>query len=371
MPSPVNSRPTPSTLAGRQVGQPVSAAHGRRWAQEINHLRAYAVPPVIAQAWDYAAGASGTYDVWLLYRRTPGVMVLRVALRLDTNQIGGATVYGGTLAISYGTDPTSLTSATMIGPSSVFNGVANVSAPSPRISTRETHVAYVDVSSWSTSAVIAVRVRLVAASATNGQYDVNVSEVPLPTVDPVGDPTNEAGVNESEFDYRNRIYQGLAGTRGMLRVFSELDAARSQVRRHIGIARRSDLAYSVNSLTNTDLASGGVWHTRARRLYDSSTANRYTFAVLYSYDPTYATLTNSYVRVTAAAISGSSVTSTLQLTDTGGALALGTVAATVPCDGTDQIAALTFDARTSNTNGVSTTSDAVTVYALALIEDET
>lgn len=371
MPTPVNARPTPSTLAGRQVGQPVSAAHGRRWAQEVNHLRAYAVPPVVSQAWDYAAGASGTYDVWFLYRRTPGVQVLRLALRLDTNQIGGATVNGGTLAIHYGTDPTSLTAATVIGPSTPFDGSRTISAPSPRVSTRETHVAYVDVSSWSTSAVIAVRVRFVAASATNGQYDINVSEVPLPTVDPVGDPTTEAGVNESEFDYRNRIYQGVAGTRGMLRVFSELDAARTQVRRHIGISRRSDLAYTINSLVATDLTGGGIWHARARRLYDSATANAYKLAVLYAFDPTYSTLTNSYVRVTAAAVSGSSVTSTFQLADTGGALALGTASATIPCDGTDQIAALTFDARTSNTNGVSTTSDPVTVYALALIEDET
>jgi len=45
MPSPVNPRPSPARLAARRTGVAVSAAHGRRWAQELNFLRAYAVQP--------------------------------------------------------------------------------------------------------------------------------------------------------------------------------------------------------------------------------------------------------------------------------------------------------------------------------------
>lgn len=381
MATPVNARPSPSRLSARQVGVALSSAHGRHWAQEISHLRAYAVPHVADLSFKSLLGG-GDHFVCLAYRRTPGVKVLRVTARLRPTAAAAAS---GTLSLRIGATPVAALAAgyeVPLGPSDqAWDGARSILSDAVTSRVRPEFVGYFDVSSWSTSAIT---VLLVSFSPLVGACDlssVSVREVPLADVNPVSDAANEAGCNEAEADFRNRIYEGIAASTGLKRVWSELDAARSNVRRHLQIAARTVDAFSRNSLTLGALTwSAGIgatydpiWYVRARSLYGSSVANAVKFSAIYAYDPTYATLTNSKIRVTLdTTATGGATTSTydLPLTDTGGFLALGSVTAAIPCDGTDQRCAVTFSAQTSNTNGGSTTNDPCTIYCLALIEEE-
>lgn len=380
MPSPVNARPSPARLSARQVGVAVSSAHGRYAAQELNHLRAYAVPNVADVTFKVLHGGGG-HNVYLLYRRTPGVKVIRVTAKLLPN--GAST---GTLSLRQGASPGLALAAsveTPLGPSDqAWDGTATIKTVSQTSRTLLEVVGYFDVSSWSTSALTVLYVSFATSAGTCDLHSVAVREVPLADVNPVGDAANEAGCNESEADFRNRIYEGVAASTGQKRVWSELDAARTSVRRHLQIAGRTVDAFSRNSLTLGALTwSGGIgatydpiFYTRARALYGSAVTNAVKFSAIYAYDPTYATLTNSKIRVTLDTTAcGGATTATydIALTDTNGFYALGSVTAAIPTDGTDQRCAVTFSAQTRSDNGGLSANDACTIVTLALIEEET
>jgi len=382
MPSPVNSRPSPSRLSAHHVGTGVSSAHGRHWAQELTHLRAYAVPHVADLSFKSLLGGSDHF-VYLVYRRTPGVKVIRVTARLLPTT---AAAVSGTLSLRIGATPVAALAAgyeTPLGPSDqAWDGASTILSDAVTSRILPEYVAYFDVSSWSTSAIT---VLLVAFSPLSGSCDLNsvsVREVPLADVDPSGDASNEAGCNEAEIDFRNRIFSDGSTNTGLVRLWDQLDAARSSVRRHMQIAGRSVDAFSRNSLTLGALTwSAGIgatydpiWYVRARSLYGSAVTNAVKFSAIYAYDPTYATLTNSKIRVTLDTTAcGGATTSTydIALTDTNGFYALGSVTAAIPTDGTDQRCAVTFSAQTRSDNGGGLTAvDELRVLTLALIEEE-
>jgi len=384
MPSPVNPRPSPARLAARRTGVAVSAAHGRRWAQELNFLRAHAVQSVASFTIAQPSVALTPQDLWFVYRRTPGVEVLRIGLRLRATSSATATV-----SVDYGTNPSSLTSATslLLSPSPAFDGLRLVSAPTTRLRTSGDELAFLDVRGFDPANIYCVRVRITDVSvAIPVPLTLAVHEVMLATVDPVGDPTGP-GLNESEFDYRNRVYAGVVGSTsgGLLRVWDELETARSASRRHLQIGAHSSAPFERDDVTEGQLdwkyenpldTFDPVFLARSRRLraLTGTQFNTYKFAAIYSYDPTHAGLTDSYLkcRVDSTNNGGSSVASyVLQLADTGGALAIGTVTATLSWDAPDQLCEVTFKARTANDNGGAPVSDPVYVYSLALIEDET
>lgn len=391
MPSPVNPRPTPATLASLQVGKPVSSAHGRRAAQELNYLRAHAVQAIGEAQFPQALGASTSASAYLLYRKTPGVVALRVCAKFHHGDVPDS--LGGylRLAVAAGSSPNTFTTLPDPSPTPIANFIGTVSdlwtastfqsLPNADLREHEEHVAFVDVSAFDEAETYVVRITYTAEDSSNdGLWSWSLHEVPLATVDPVAAPTTEPGVNEAEPDSRNRIYQGTSGGKGgLLRVWSELDAARSEVRRHAQTGRyctrNSTSLGALEWQGSTGYGSGNdpKFVVRARKLYAAGTTNAVAFKALYVYDPTYATLTNSKLRVTVDSTPFGGATTTtfdLPLTDSGTNFALGSVAASLPTDGTGQLCEVTFSAQTSNTDGVSTTSDPVLVFALALIEDE-
>lgn len=388
MPSPVNPRPTPSTLAGRRVGVAVSSAHGRRWAQELNYLRAHAVQCIGEAHYPIPRTSSPTYDANLLYQRTPGVMALRVCVKLHHGDTGSSS--GGHVRIAVGTDPNALTTlpdpsptpiAAFIGVEPpVFTSSSFLSLPNERLREHEEHIAFIDVSEFDPASVYVIRLRYTSdGTATDGPWSFSLHEVALATVDPVADPTAEPGFNEAEPDSRNRLRQGVSGVNGVLRLWSELDVARSQVRRHIAVSRsgtRADASYGALVWGAELVVSDPVFLARARRLYDPAVAgNSAKLWVLYAFNATYAGLSDAKIKITfdTTAVGGATTASyEFQLTDTGSNLAVGSVDVTLPCDGTDQLVEFTISAKTQSDNGGGGTSvDTLTVLALALIEDET
>jgi hypothetical protein len=371
----------------------VSAAHGRRWAQEVNFNRAFAVQSVGSLSYALPHTTSGPTDYPLLYRRTPGVQVLRLTVQFHPYNLYGGTSTTGTLQVLVGTTHAGVATATLAGQGEIgpFGGVQTFPLPSFAQRVADEWTCDVDVSALSTSStyVVVLRFTPTTTGQRNGIARVSSLEVPLADTAPTADPlsTGEPGLNEAEADVRNRIYAGSAtSVGGMARLVSEMDRARSAARRHlqVGFPMTTALAPWRNNTVNGALtwgaeinAIGSTWdptfQMRARRLYAASTGNRYRFWALYRYAPTYSGLTGSFATVVASTLATGGATTqsaTAPLANTAGAWALTSTTIDVPCDGTDQIAEITFSAATANTDGVTTTSDPVYLAALALIEEE-
>ncbi len=386
MPSPVPTRPSPVRLLSRAVGVAVSSAHGRRAAQELNFLRAHAVQCIADHQFHSVTTCSPTSSVDSFYRRTPGVNALRVTVKLHH---AGAGSTGGTLKVSVGTNPAALTdlvAADYLGTNPpMYTSTTPVSLPNARLRTHEEHTAFIDVTGLDPADTNIVRVLYTAATnpTSDGQWSVSLHEVALSTVDPAADPTDEAGVNEAEFDFRNRVYGGVVGsTGGLVRVWGELDVARSEVRRHIQIAARpnhywyrANAAYgALNWNAGLGTTYDPVLRVRARALYGSTVNNTVRLVALYLFNATYTGLTGAKLKVTvSSANTGGATTASyeLQLADTGSAYAVGSVLATLPTDGTDQDCEVSFTAKTqSDDGGGGTAVDELRILALALIEEE-
>lgn len=391
MASPIPQRPTPSQLASRRVGAPLSAAHGRRWAQEANFNRAFAVPSVACMGFATPHTTSGATDYCLIYRRTPGIQVLRVTVQFHPFDLYGGSSTTGTLSVLVGTTHAGATAATLSGQGELgaFGGSQTFPLPSFKQRVADEWTTDVDVSALSTSNtyVVVLRFTPTTTGQRNGLARVTAIEVPLADTAPTADPlsTGEPGLNEAEPDVRNRVYAGSAtAVGGMARLVSEMDRARSSVRRHMQVCvPMSDSAWR-NNTVNGALTWGSeinavgstwdpTWRIRARRLYEAGSTNRYRFWALYRYAPTYSGVAGSFATVVASTLATGGATTqsaTAALVATSGAWLLASTTIDVPTDGTNQLVDITFSAATANTDGVTTTSDPAYFAALALIEEE-
>jgi len=390
--SPVPQRPTPARLLSRRVGRPLSASHGRRWAQEVNFNLCFATQNVASYASTVIHPIASTgEDVAVLYRRSPSVRVLRVSIALHPSTTGINAPTRGTLSLWYGTSLSALTRVALVGDGDTgpLGGVLPVALPVQLMRVHDDWVVDIDVSAWPTSSTHVLLVRFTPQydTAPGGIARVTVVECPLADTSPVAAPltTGEPGLNESEADPRNRIYAGNAtSVGGTARMFREMDRARTEVRRHLQVtAPLGTYSHYRNGTTIGALywsdATGiaDTWDPtfvlRARKLYGSTGANRYRAWVVYRYQPTYSDVTLSFVRVTVStAATGGATTNTadIPVVDTGAGYALASALVDVPCDGTNGLARATFAARTSNTDGVNTTSDLLRIGSIALIEEE-
>lgn len=403
MPTYVPQRPVASLLRSRRTGAAVSSAHGRRWAQSINHLRGWAVQPVGSWAY-HPHTTNGATDYYAIYRRTPGVELLRVAVRLHAN-VGGSTNRTASLGITAGTTVAGLSAVSYVGstPTSLDGSTA---VPLPYASARQCpeYVAYVDVSGFSVGSYYVIRLRYTPASngGHNGVRTWSLHECPRSTLDVVGDPTTEPGLDDAWPDVRNRIHTGTTGTAsGLLRLASEIDVARTQHRRHLqincpatnatypsttlyAIAGTPATYWTANSTTEAALnwrvppGQDLLLRHRPRKLYQSTPGNNYRFLAIYAFNPAWADFTNSYLRVrSSSANTGGAITTNtnLALTNTGAltTFVLGSVGAHgTSIDGTTPFAPIeevSFAARTAD-NPVTTSSE-LRVVALAIIEEET
>lgn len=403
MPSYVPQRPVPALLRSRQTGAAVSSAHGRRWAQSLNHLRGWAVEPVCSNSY-FPQTTTGACDYWAIYKRTPGVEVLRVSIRLHANLAGGGVNRKCTLSIAAGTTVAGVSGVSYVGATPSFLD-GTTESPVPWLQGRQAPelTAYIDVSGFTIGSLYVIRLRYTpnANGGYNGVRTFALHECPRSTLDLVADPTNEPGLDEAEPDIRNRIRAGTTGTNGgMVRLASEIDIARTQHRRHLQISCPSSGVYTnyspfssmggvscywtVNSTTETNpnyRAPAGqdiLLRSRPRKLYQSTPGNNYRFAAIYAFNPGWADFTNSYLRVRSDSTNtgGAGTTNTnLALTNTGAltTFVLGSVGGHGQrIDGSSPFAPIeetSFGARTAD-NPV-TTSAECRILCLALIEEET
>lgn len=354
----VPSQPTPARLARLAVGQPVSSAHGSRWAQDLAFLEAYALPPVAAATLPQTSATSPS-TLRVAYARSPGCQLLLVRVQQHPRAAIGArstitaTLTGATWYVANGLD-----------------GTAELNAPPhDRRDEGGVVVGYLDVSGVTAGTV--QDLAIVTANVADNPYglrEVLVAELPVAAVDPVGAPTTEVGVDGAWPSRDNPLYDGATDqARGFVRLWDRLDAARTKVRRHWQVCALEDTAGAF-SCTATG-AFGSVvfrpttgadpaWRLRARALWgaSASTPNRYTFRVRYR-------TANAGGTVKIRPVFNGVAGATLSVGGTTSWTAA-TVTVEVPTDGTDQEVTIRFEAMTDATAGT------LYISQLALIEDE-
>lgn len=370
MSTPVPDHPEAAQLRRFGVGRPVSTAHGRRWAQELAYLLAYNVPSVysgVVTGDDTGIGAHGTH---LAYRRSPGVRVLYVGVELANGPPGSYTT-GYVQGVPTGNVDV-FVNGSAFGGGALESGLGDISNPiqAPHFSVRNPPIyeAYLDVSALSTAAVQRLTFSWGTSSSHSGIYRLHVAEVPLLDVDPNGAPTTEPGISASWATPEGRLVDSTPDQgEGFERIYAQLDAARSQVRRHLQVVTpevAGSAAYTMMRPANATLVGNLAWRgtagltaqrkffMRARRLYAATVGNAYTVWLRYQAPAggTFRVLAN-----------GVATDLTLPTAATYGQFS---GAVSIPCNGTDQDVELEFLAANASTT------DPLLISTIALVENE-
>jgi hypothetical protein len=374
--------PPQARASSLAVGAPASATGAAVLAGSAAYLSGRVTHPLCACS-DLPAHGGGA-DLFVAYRRRPGIEALRVVVEMAR---GAAATSRSTaeLALHAGSGSVAWHQGAGSPLHGGLDGAAELPAPSTRLADYPRFVGWLDVAALPTSETVILRVTSAQVGATggNGAGSLSLLEVPVPSLDPAGAPTAEPGVDAGWAQSGNAIVDGSAGSpRGAGRLLRALDLARTACPRHWQITAptsdpmiRDDLAMgplSASSATFDDLVP--PFRVRARRLRSPSVSNAVRFGAVYRYAPTYSGLADARIRMAATTIGLGGATlaqADIPLSDTGSTWTHASVAASWPCDGTGQQVELSFGAQTANTDGVSTTSDPVEIALLYVVEDET
>lgn len=359
MPVNVPQQPGPQRLRSMAVANPISAGHGDRWAQCLNYLLAYCVEAVGSSYVSADIGGIGhTNRVSYLYSRSPGVKVLLVAVRLaDANP-------GTRIKVTV-----SLPGAVWVtGQINGLDGSVDLSPPDGLSVRVNPIIGLLDVSGVTANIIKELRFDYSETTAGQGLQWVHAAEVPLADLDPLSYPLIEVGAIEPTT--RDRIVDGSASVgQGFDRVISQLDLARTQVKRHMQLATVQDtsLSWFTTSLTNQSInwrQVGGsydiVFRSRVRRLYDINSSNQMTWGVIYR---TTDAITGgvAYLKVTPVGLGSTTYTLTLPATTT---WTIASMSVAAPVNGTSQVCEF-------NVHGLINTSPKTLYLATsAIIENE-
>lgn len=373
MPIPVPSRPAPDELLRYRVNQPASSMHWRTMAQQLNFLRAYCVEPYasvnyVEPSAEFAAASTINYPILFIPSR--GAKLARVQFETQNH------THGNRFQFSAAT--VDAAAATFIaGSSESFTGDIVASAMNERL--RKTNFGYLDVSSYSTTAVHELLLTLTCTEAQKGLASLSVVECPQSMIDPNGNASTEPGVNEAWPDARNRLYEGGSTTgAGTQRFLNEATWARTRMRRHWQIATHESAGYTwlraaasvgfgqLNYQGSVGTAYDPYHYMRTARR-SSAVYNYYKLHARYKWGGAAGT---ALIRVTCETSEDnwntilSTTTGTINIVNTAGAYTVGSSTSFgVPIDGAGQRVRLSFGA-------ISDGSD-LDITNLALIEEET
>lgn len=277
MPLPIpDDHHSPIALRGACAGLPVSAMHALQHTNSLARRLGRTVHYVAAGSTTTAGGGVTTVTK-VAYRRSPGVQVLLVEIELWQSSVSNPRAHV-TASIVGGSAPRIVT----LGASTDLDGTTDIQ-PAAQYSRKRTmgvYRAWFDVSGLSTTTTYEVTVsHNDYASTSQGIRHLTVSEVPMASFDPVGDPANEMGIDPAWTAAGNDLYEGSAtgaGGRGFDRMVDQQDKARTLLRRYVQIFTRQDTlaTYGTNSTSFTNLIGGtGTFRTRVRRLRKNTVAN--------------------------------------------------------------------------------------------------
>ena len=367
MPAYVPDRPPIHELQAHRVGRPASHRHGRVWQDTVHFLLGYSLPIVASTSIATQPSASPA-DVVFAYKRSPGARALLVKIELHDPTTAGDSCSVNVTRVSGGTTYLPTTNPQ----DGDLRGLVVLAPQKGRFSDRRQYIDVLDVSGLTIGALEWIRIRWTdgPSTGTKGISKVTVFEVPRANI---AVDVDDAGVDGGWPFTGNGLYDGTPSTLdGFQRLASEIDRARTMVRRHMqwltveALADAWQCGASVGAFAAVTFGRStqpGFW-TRARRLRTVGTNNRYKLVCRYSTDHASA---GGQLRVTATSrTTATAVTTTLTLAASGVGtfVASGEQAGTIPCDGTDQDVRITFDFKTDAGANLR-------ISEIALIEDET
>ncbi len=358
MPYPTPDKPTPALLRRLDVGQVVSADHGRRWGDEEAFGLAYDLE-CVADIDLPDVGVTSPTTIKIPYRKSYAARALKITVEMWATAIAAES----TVEIKHSEIGTSV----WCGPSQ-FDGVALLGSEPLGYRLHGVNVAWFDLKSVTYGALFDVEI-LVTGGV--GISHVNLCEVPLADIDPVSEPNIEPSVNGAWPNVGNQLTDGGASDPyGFPRLMDEMELARTEVRRHISWAAPqdvglcavvTDVAFSATSILwrqdgNWSASYAPTFYMRARRLFDTATPNTYELVVWYM---TTDAFQDGTIRIVVNGANTDNV-----LTASNGVWLLKTVAVTVPTSTTAQQVAFSYQAKIAG--------GGQTLYlaAISLIENE-
>lgn len=312
-------------------GSPVSIGHGLAWVDWLGHLLAYlGVMPIVSAYLPYLNNNTAppiTYP--LLYVRTPAARSLFVELLIAG---GGDNAFASVeVTASSGT----LGWIVQAG----LDGTTDLATSS--VNTRRERVvrAYIDVTGLPVGELVELDITITDGTNISGTYyiagirRITAWEVPLAATGPVGDPEGEVGIDASWMDPSQPIIEGADDeARGIKRIVSQLELARTGWRRHFQSPRPDDGTSDLAPYTDsTDFVHVGRIRLRAQRLRADGSPDQYAFAVVYKTDDG---TTELEMRVTV--IDTGDNFDFIFPASTSRTFAIGDGLVPIPCDTTDQ-----------------------------------
>lgn len=274
MPLPVAHHHSPIPLRSACIGQPVGAMHTLHHVDTLTFLLGR-VGHVVGSTSVSAASAGTSTTTKIAYRRSPGAQVLCVEIELRATTGAYARV---TASIVGGTAPRIPDGTDLLG-GHLLDGTHDVACDPAYTRHRNAYRCFFDVSGLSTGTTVEVTVNHNDyASLSSGVRRITAVEIPLVSMDPVGDPATEMGIDGAWPSAGNDLVEGDSSSpRGWYRVFDQMVKARTLWRRHVQFAAREDTlgAFSTNSLTNVNMLGGGsgAFRTRVRRIRANTVDN--------------------------------------------------------------------------------------------------
>lgn len=284
----VLERSSVASLLRCMVAEPASARVHTRQNDDLVHLASYAVQPVFSGC--LGAVSTSPHSYYIAYRKTPGIQCLRVEVEVH-NSVSLGTMPDLTCEV---TVPGASTNWIEIGGGLFLDGSQGLGTETPSTHDTSRWANFLDVSALTDGTYYDLKFLVTdgGTGLTFGLYRITVTEVPLSTVDPVGSPTTETGVNPAwlQSTDRNLIVDGTASSisYGQLRLLNQLEIARYQKRRHIQIVKPEATTLAFNITSTAAIGAGGtewpstpLFYVRSRALYGTSTANTYVMRVRY------------------------------------------------------------------------------------------
>ena len=357
---PVQQAPTLSAIQNLIVGNAVSASHGLRWVNELSFLEAACLPVVTSQRFKVPTGASAS--VKIPYARSVGAMALMVHVEL--HQATASPVGACTITVT----DSSAKLAWIVANALDGSGTIRV-MHGTRLDYGYTR-AWADVSAMTVGSTVDIEFAWANTSNTQGIYSITLAEVPLSVVDPTSAPTTEPSAEAAWPTAGGSLNLLIDGTttyrRGFARLFSQIDSARTLVRRHyacISTWENTTDAWQVTSAAVVAIPMGmgtnPTFRIRPRCLYGTASgANTCTLRVRYRTSGA----NTGTLRCAVTPVGGAAANTNLALAASAGAWTSATIAITLPSSGTSGEVDIQYLA--------STTAGTLYVSSLSIIESE-
>ena len=387
---PTPDLPGPSTLHKYLVGKPAYGSHGLQWSEDLAFLLGRCAPPIASSSCVPKWTSAGAQVLRVPYAPSQGAQVLYLEVEPRNLDFSSGNI-GATLKVTVDLTTGALNGGSWIGTTQLDGTSQRFIAG--RVQSQPVLCGWVDLTGVSKGIAASPFIKISIdndGSDAKGIRRIHIAEIPLASLDPVASVSEEVGIDPGAYGSGTPIVAGDSGSaRGFYRVLTQLEAARYKHRRHLSILS-AEVAGGASTTTNplyvtstayAPISEAGIpggavtgehcdLYCRARRLYTTSTANKYKLVVRYhNTAPGAGGAPNLRVAVTPSG--GGTTTTTITLPDTSSGSTTGVWAdylhstdIDLPTSGTDQICKVRL------TGKVHMAGDTLTIASLALIENE-